>query len=161
MRDFALSGIKDYRMIQIDKESKLSDDLKLHFFLVRSGEKPAALIYLMREMIEFVNPKQQTIVFAATRHHVEYLHEICSHAGFKTTFIYGAMDQRTREERLYLFRTKKVNFLIVTDLAARGIDIPLLVITINHLTMRCVGQCYSLRLPAQAQVVHTQVRQNC
>jgi ATP-dependent RNA helicase DDX54/DBP10 len=36
------------------------------------------------------------------------------------------MDQRTREDRLYQFRTKRVNFLIVTDLAARGIDIPLL-----------------------------------
>lgn len=54
------------------------------------------------------------------------MYELCVHAGFKCTFIYGAMDQRTREERLVLFRAKKVNFLIVTDLAARGIDIPLL-----------------------------------
>ena len=36
------------------------------------------------------------------------------------------MDQQTREERLMKFRTKKIKFLIVTDLAARGIDIPLL-----------------------------------
>lgn len=36
------------------------------------------------------------------------------------------MDQRTREERLLSFRYKKVNIMIVTDLAARGIDIPLL-----------------------------------
>jgi ATP-dependent RNA helicase DDX54/DBP10 len=57
---------------------------------------------------------------------VEYLHEICNLAGLKTEFIYGAMDQRTREERLIKFRTKRANFLIVTDLAARGIDIPLL-----------------------------------
>lgn len=65
-------------------------------------------------------------MFGATRYHVEYLYELCSHAGFKCTFIYGAMDQRTREERLLQFRLKKVNFLIVTDLAARGIDIPFL-----------------------------------
>ena len=126
MKDFTLSGIKDYRMIQVDKESKLSDDLKLHFFVVRSGEKPAALLYLMRELIEMPNPHQQTIIFGATRYHVEYIHELVSHAGFSSTFIFGAMDQRTREDRLYSFRTRKVNFLIVTDLAARGIDIPLL-----------------------------------
>jgi ATP-dependent RNA helicase DDX54/DBP10 len=36
------------------------------------------------------------------------------------------MDQSTREDRLLRFRQKKVNFLIVTDLGARGIDIPLL-----------------------------------
>jgi ATP-dependent RNA helicase DDX54/DBP10 len=131
VRDFALSGIKDYRMLQVDKESKLSDDLKLHFFMVRTGEKPAALLYVMRELIECPQttpekPQQQTIIFGATRYHVEYMHELATHAGFKCTFIFGAMDQRTREERLLLFRHKKVNFLIVTDLAARGIDIPLL-----------------------------------
>lgn len=129
VRDFALSGIKDYRMLQVDKESKLSDDLKLHFMMVRSGEKSAALLYIMRELIEYQNTPehpQQTIIFGATRYHVEYMYELATHAGFKCTFIYGAMDQRTREERLILFRHKKVNFLIVTDLAARGIDIPLL-----------------------------------
>jgi ATP-dependent RNA helicase DDX54/DBP10 len=58
VRDFALSGIKDYRMIHVDKESKLSDDLKLHFMIVRSGEKAAALLYVMRELIEFQNSNQ-------------------------------------------------------------------------------------------------------
>mmetsp|Transcript_45895 Transcript_45895/g.33653 ORF Transcript_45895/g.33653 Transcript_45895/m.33653 type:complete len:122 (-) Transcript_45895:1230-1595(-) len=42
------------------------------------------------------------------------------------------MDQRTREERLNLFRSKKVRFLIVTDLAARGLDIPLLANVIHY-----------------------------
>ena len=36
------------------------------------------------------------------------------------------MDQRAREEKLGLFRKKFVEFLFVTDLAARGLDIPLL-----------------------------------
>ena len=58
---------------------------------------------------------------------MEYIYELAIHAGFKCTFIFGAMDQRTREERLQQFRYKKINFLMVTDLAARGIDIPLLV----------------------------------
>lgn len=41
------------------------------------------------------------------------------------------MDQYTREERLSKFRAKKYSFLIVTDLAARGIDIPFLENVIN------------------------------
>lgn len=77
-------------MIQVDKESKLSDLLKCHFHVIRSGEKPAALIYIMRELID--EEKEQTIIFAATRYHVEYLHELLKYSGFKTTFIYGAMD---------------------------------------------------------------------
>ncbi len=47
-------------------------------------------------------------------------------AGLRATYIFGIMDQKSREDRLAMFRHKKVNFLIVTDLAARGIDIPLL-----------------------------------
>lgn len=52
MKDFTLSGMKDYRMVQVDKDSKLSDALKLHFFVVRSNEKDAALMYVINEHIE-------------------------------------------------------------------------------------------------------------
>jgi ATP-dependent RNA helicase DDX54/DBP10 len=71
------------------------------------------------------------------------LHELCHLAGFKSTFIYGAMDQRSREERLLLFRFKKVNFLFVTDLAARGIDIPLMVRIFLHFFKTILVKCYS------------------
>ena len=113
-------------MIQVDKDSKLSDTLKCHFFAVKTHEKTAVLLYIMQELISQQNEKDQTIIFCATRYHVEYLQEMCNLAGFKATYIYGVMDQHTREERLMKFRTKKIKFLIVTDLAARGIDIPLL-----------------------------------
>lgn len=39
VKDFTLSGIKDYKMVQVDKDSKLSDDLVNHFFIVKSLEK--------------------------------------------------------------------------------------------------------------------------
>jgi ATP-dependent RNA helicase DDX54/DBP10 len=80
-------------------------------------------MYILNEHIE---SGQQSIIFAATRYHVEYLHELLAKSGFQSVYIYGAMDQHTREERLVSFRKKYVNVLIVTDLAARGIDIPLL-----------------------------------
>lgn len=91
--------------------------------MVRSGEKEAALFFILRENVK---QNQQTIVFCATKYHVEYLHEVCIKAGFSADYIYGSIDQRTREERLYRFRKKFTRVLLVTDLAARGIDIPLL-----------------------------------
>lgn len=51
VKDFTLSGIKDYKMLQIDKDSKLSDELKVHFFNVKSHEKSAALLYVMQELV--------------------------------------------------------------------------------------------------------------
>lgn len=89
VKDFTLSGMKDYRMVQVDRDSKLSDQLKLHFFVVRSNEKDAALMYVINEHIQAT---QQTIIFAATRYHVEYLHELLYKAGLKSVYIFGAMD---------------------------------------------------------------------
>ena len=42
------------------------------------------------------------------------------------------MDQRSREDKLYKFRKKFIKVLLVTDLAARGIDIPLLENVIHY-----------------------------
>lgn len=58
---------------RLDVESKLPDQLQLHFLTVRPEEKVAALLVLLREHIKL---KQQTVVFAATKHHVEYLHMV-------------------------------------------------------------------------------------
>jgi len=83
-----------------------------------------------------IKEKEQTLIFGATRHHVEFINELCKTSGIGATCIYGAMDQRAREERLVIFRQKKVQFLIVTDLAARGIDIPLLVKNLQFILYR-------------------------
>jgi ATP-dependent RNA helicase DDX54/DBP10 len=98
VKDFTLTGMKEYRMVQVDRDSKLSDQLKLHFYVVRSIEKDAALLYILREQIK---EKQQTIVFGATKYHIEYLNELCNRAGLKSEMIYGAMDQRAREDKLF------------------------------------------------------------
>jgi ATP-dependent RNA helicase DDX54/DBP10 len=57
---------------------------------------------------------------------------MCSqHLGLKSTLIYGAMDPEARNQNLRRFRNKEVSYLIVTDLAARGLDVPLLNNVIN------------------------------
>jgi hypothetical protein len=47
VKDFAICGIKEYKIIMVDKESKLSDDLKIHFFVARTSEKAATLLYML------------------------------------------------------------------------------------------------------------------
>ena len=53
-------------------------------------------------------------------------------AGLECSMIYGSMDTVARQNALLRFRKKKVNILLVTDVASRGIDIPLLDNTINY-----------------------------
>lgn len=74
----------------------------------------------------------QTIVFAATKHHVEFLSSLLTSAGHAVSHIYGSLDQSARLSQLGAFRAGRTRVLVVTDLAARGIDIPVLENVVNY-----------------------------
>ena len=73
-----------------------------------------------------------TIIFAATKHHVEYLAQLLRLAGYAVSHVYGALDQTARKDQVHAFRSGLSNILVVTDVAARGIDIPILANVINY-----------------------------
>ncbi|KAK5162654.1 ATP-dependent RNA helicase dbp10 [Oleoguttula sp. CCFEE 6159] len=73
-----------------------------------------------------------TIVFAATKHHVEYLSTLLRSSGYAVSHAYGSLDQTARKMQVQDFRTGMSNILVVTDVAARGIDIPVLANVINY-----------------------------
>ena len=82
---------------------------------------------------EFIDVScQQTIIFAATKHHVEFLGHFLRKAGYTVAVVYGDLDPAARKTNIGKFRANKSQFLIVTDIAARGIDIPLLDNVINY-----------------------------
>ncbi len=58
----------------------------------RAEDKIAALLWLVREAIEEGQP---TLVFASTRHHVEFLYTLMTREGIDSACVYGAMDQVT------------------------------------------------------------------
>ncbi|KAI8610557.1 P-loop containing nucleoside triphosphate hydrolase protein [Chytriomyces sp. MP71] len=127
--DFAKAGLTDPALIRLDVDTKISSDLQLLFFSCKSEEKDAALLYLLQAVIP---ADQQTIVFVATKHVVEYVHELLSLSGINSTYIFGALDQVARTQNINKFRNGIAKILIVTDVAARGIDIPLLDNVINY-----------------------------
>ncbi len=74
----------------------------------------------------------QAIIFTATKHHVEYLTTLLRTAGYATSHIYGSLDQVARKQQMDRFREGHASLLVVTDVAARGIDIPILENVINY-----------------------------
>lgn len=81
---------------------------------------------------EQVTAPHQTLVFAATKHHVEYLTTLLTTAGYSVSHIYGTLDQTARGQQMEQFRRGHTNVLVVTDVAARGIDIPVLENVVNY-----------------------------
>lgn len=155
--DFAKAGLQDPKLVRLDAESKISADLRMAFFSVKHDEKDACLLLLLRDIIrvplgvsashdreqgseakgkrvsqeQFIEP-HQTLVFAATKHHVEYLTTLLTAAGYAVSHIYGSLDQSARTQQMDRFRCGHTDVLVVTDVAARGIDIPVLANVVNY-----------------------------
>jgi len=120
---FSRVGLKSPVFVRLDVETTLSDSLKLWFLYVRQSEKLAATIYVLRHLQK---EGKSTIMFVATRYHVEFFGELLSTLNFNAAIVYGSMDQSAREAQVRRFRHGKAKILVTTDVAARGIDIPAL-----------------------------------
>ncbi|XP_012671616.1 ATP-dependent RNA helicase DDX54 [Clupea harengus] len=127
--EFARAGLTDPVLLRLDVDTKLSDQLKLAFFHLRLDDKPAMLLHLLRNVVK---AQEQTVVFVATKHHVEYVKEMLTSEGIECAYIYSALDQTARKINIGRFVHRKAMVLVVTDVAARGIDIPLLDNVINY-----------------------------
>ena len=160
--EFARAGLQEPSLVRLDAESKVSPDLQSAFFSVKSAEKEGALLHILNDLIKMPTgppdgaikaaeannkkrkrgadgprPKQKptehsTIIFAATKHHVDYLASLLRLSGFAVSHAYGSLDQTARNMQVEDFRTGMTNILVVTDVAARGIDIPVLANVINY-----------------------------
>jgi superfamily II DNA/RNA helicase len=67
---------------------------------------------------------RSSIIFCNHREAVERVSAMLADKGIINTFYHGAMEQREREVALAKFRNGSINFLVTTDLASRGLDIP-------------------------------------
>ncbi|KAM7354898.1 ATP-dependent RNA helicase DDX54 [Cochliomyia hominivorax] len=143
--DFARAGLSDPVLIRLDVESKLPDGLSLKFIYCRPDDRYTTLVTLLK----YVIPQEaQTVVFAGTQHHVELISFILTESGISNTSVYSSLDPSARKINTAKFVSKKVSVLIVTDVAARGIDIPNLDYVVNlhfpgkpKLFVHRVGRC--------------------
>ncbi|CAK1546221.1 unnamed protein product [Leptosia nina] len=128
--EFARAGLSDPVLIRLDVDWKLPSTLWLGWIVVRAELKTAALLLLLDKVLTTNTP--QAVVFAATKHHVEYLHLVLHQAGISSTYAYSGLDASARKIALGKFTNKKCSVLIVTDVAARGLDLPSLDTVINY-----------------------------
>ena len=116
-------GIKEYKLVTLDEESKIPETLKFHMLCARHDDKLYTLLVLLNTIIK---NDDLTLIFAPTKFHCEYIHEFLKLFDIETMYIHGNMDQDLRTLNIEKFRKRKVRLLVVTDLAARGLDIPML-----------------------------------
>ena len=67
---------------------------------------------------------QSALIFCNHRDAAERISDTLVEKGIYATYYHGGMDQDERERALIQFRNGSVSYLVTTDLAARGLDIP-------------------------------------
>lgn len=141
--EFARAGLQDPSLVRLDAETKISPDLESAFFSVKGAEKEGALLHILHDLIKMPlgaperpevdggkgskkrkrgtdAPKEKpslhsTIVFAATKHMVEYLANLLIERGFAVSYVYGSLDQTARKTQTDQFRSGQTNIMVVTD----------------------------------------------
>lgn len=96
-------------------------------YIVQRAHKPAALA----RVLDMEDP-MATLVFCRTRLEVETLVDTINAHGQRAEALHGGMLQRQRDKVMNLFRARKADLLVATDVAARGLDIEHLSHVVNY-----------------------------
>ena len=85
---------------------------------------PAAKRAKLRELLHLYDNIKNAIVFSNRKITVAALEKSLKRHGFNAAALHGDMDQFSRLKTLEAFRNGEVTYLIASDVAARGLDIP-------------------------------------
>ncbi len=103
----------------IPEEDDKINNLDLRMVQSKEKDKLGSLFNLICSL-----KSQSAIVFCNHRDAAERISDTLNAKGIHCTYYHGGMDQEERERALIQFRNGSVSYLITTDLAARGLDIP-------------------------------------
>ncbi len=117
LADFSEKYMKSPVEIAVDNYVDTSK-LKQIYYDVRDDGKFSLLVHLLKK-----ESAHLVMIFCNTRRNVDFVANNLSLNGIDAKAIHGGMDQNKRTRVLKGFDNAKVNVLVCTDVAARGLDI--------------------------------------
>ena len=106
------------------RTTELTDQI---YYEVKESDKLDALCRIIDTTQEFFG-----LIFCRTKNDVDFVSSKLSDRDYDVEGLHGDITQNIREKILNKFRNKKINILIATDVAARGLDIEELTHVINY-----------------------------
>ena len=127
IRTLAKGLLHDPLTVEVAPRNAPAELVEHRVHLVEQGEKRAVLSHLLRE-----GATPQTLVFTRTKHGANRLAEQLGRDGINCAAIHGNKSQGARTKALADFKDYKVQVLVATDIAARGLDISELPQVVNY-----------------------------
>lgn len=113
------TGVSHPTVLDFIPTEEENSNLSLKMVISKEKDKINSLFKLICSL-----KSQSAIVFCNHRDAAERISDTLCEKGIYATYYHGGMDQDERERALIQFRNGSVSYLITTDLAARGLDIP-------------------------------------
>jgi ATP-dependent RNA helicase RhlE len=125
--DLSKSILKDPVRIAVDPDTSTVKNTSQYIYFVDKCNKEKLLKYLLeKEDIE------SALIFTRTKRGADKVEEGLKKAGIRCDAIHGNRTQKARQQILRDFKIRKINVLVATDIAARGIDVSDLSHVINY-----------------------------
>lgn len=127
IKKFANSILNNPVLVEATPENTTAEKVEQKTYRVDKARKTEMLTKFILE-----GDWDQVLVFTRTKHGANRLSQKLDKAGISSAAIHGNKTQNARVKALAGFKSGKVRVLVATDIAARGLDIPLLPHVINY-----------------------------
>ncbi|MBT3260737.1 DEAD/DEAH box helicase [bacterium] len=127
IKDLARKYMDGYELLTVKKEQLTTNLTEQIYFEVKNSDKLEALCRIIDIENNFYG-----LVFCRTKSDVDYLASHLMDRGYDAEAIHGDISQAQRERTLEKFKKQRVDVLVATDVAARGIDVNNLTHVINY-----------------------------
>jgi superfamily II DNA/RNA helicase len=114
--------LRDPIKLEVARQNSTAETIEQR--LVRVSGKPEEKRAALRQLIRSEDNLKNAIIFSNRKRDVATLARSLERHGFSAGGLHGDMDQKSRMETLDAFKTDKLQLLIASDVAARGLDIP-------------------------------------
>ncbi|ACA53753.1 DEAD/DEAH box helicase [Clostridium botulinum] len=118
VKKLAYKNMRDPKLIIIEKEEVTLKNIKQVLIETTDRRKQEDLCKILNEENPFM-----AIIFCRTKRRVDNLEEDLYKKGYNCEKLHGSMTQPKRERIMRSFKNLEIQYLIATDVAARGLDI--------------------------------------
>ena len=113
--------------ISIGKKNTGAENVEHHFYIIHAKDR-----YLALKRVADINPNIYGIIFCRTRMETKEIADKLIQDGYNADALHGDLSQAQRDHVMARFRSKHLQMLVATDVAARGLDVNDLTHVINY-----------------------------
>lgn len=123
----AQNYLTDAKQIQVGSRNEGAENVNHIYYMVHARDKYLAL----KRVVDYY-PRIYAIIFCRTRLETQEVADNLIRDGYNADALHGELSQQQRELTMQKFRRHRIQLLVATDVAARGLDVDDLTHVINY-----------------------------